>query len=170
MIQNFKEDYCSAIPLVRFYFRRIMDVILSMLEGIPQESLVLDFGCGRQFFKKISGFKNVVGYDIVSEFSDIKDYRILYPEVIICNHVLEHLDIIELRETLDNFKMMGPKIIITGVPTENIISRICTMIGRSQSHFGHKTKIGIIHRELNKRFVLLRRKNILTLTVVSVWK
>lgn len=141
-----------------------------MLKDIPRESLILDFGCGEQYFKKNSDFKNTIGYDKVAEYTDIKDYRGLKPEVIICNHVLEHLDIIELQETLDNFKKMQPHFIITGIPTENLISRICARIGRSQSYAGHKTKIKVIQNELNKRFTLLEKKNVLTLTVISKWK
>ena len=167
MIQDFKEDYYSPIPIVRFYFNRIISTILSMLEDIPQESLILDFGCGRQYFKKVSGFKNVVGYDVVPGFTDIKNYRGLKPDVILCNHSLEHLAVNELRNVLRDFKAMAPKFIITGIPTENIISKVCAAIGRPHGYFEHKAKINTIHEELDKNFTLLRRKNIMTLTVVS---
>lgn len=169
MIQDFKEDYDHPMPFVKFYFRWVISVVINMLKGIPQKSIILDFGCGRQYLKKVSGLRNVVGYDIVSEFTELKDFRILKPDVIVCNHVLEHLDALELRETLDSFKMMKPKFIITGVPTENIISRLCAMIGRPRGYFEHKTKINIIHKELAKRFILLKRKNVMTLTIVSKW-
>ena len=65
---------------------------------------------------------------------------------------------------------MAPKFIITGIPTENIISKVCAAIGRPHGYFEHKAKINTIHEELDKNFTLLRRKNILTLTVVSKYE
>jgi len=169
MIQNFVEDYNSPIPVVRFYFRRVISVAIDMLKNIPEDNLILDFGCGRQYLKKISNLK-IIGYDVIPELTDIEDYKDLKPNVIFCNHVLEHLDIIELRETLDNFKKMNPKFIITGVPTENLLSRLCVKIGKPHGYFEHKTKMKTIHYELNKRLTLLDRKNVMTLTVISKWK
>lgn len=120
MIQNFKEDYESPIPVVRFYFRKVMSALIEMLGDVQQEVLILDFGCGKQYFKKVSCFKNVIGYDIVPGFSEISDYRALRPDIILCNHALEHLSIDELKETLENFKRMNPKFIITGIPLQKI--------------------------------------------------
>jgi len=169
MIQNFKEDYNYPIPVVRFYFRRTMSVAVDMLKNLPQDSLILDFGCGKQFLKKILNFK-IIGYDIVPELTDIKDYKNLKPDVIFCNHVLEHLSLTELKEALDNFKKMKPKFIITGIPTENLISRLCASIGKPHGYFEHKTKMRTIHDELSMRFTLLERRNIITLTIISKWK
>lgn len=170
MIQNFAEDYNSPVPFVRFYFRRIMCEILKMLKNFPSGSLILDFGCGRQYLKIIADFKNIIGYDVISELSDTRDYRYLKPDIIICNHVLEHLDVEELKEALDNFRKMQPLFIITGIPTENLLSRFCAMIGRPHGYFEHKSKMKLIHDELGKRFTLLESKNIFTLTILSKWK
>jgi hypothetical protein len=163
------QSYYSPIYLERFYFRKVMSTVVSMLDSTPLYSLILDFGCGHQFFKSVSNFKNVVGYDILPELSDISDYWNLRPEVIICNHVLEHLTMDKLRGVLDNFIVMKPKLIITGIPTENVISKICTYIWNPQSHFEHKSRLKTIHKELEKRVVLLERKSVLTLTAVSKW-
>lgn len=172
MIQNFVEDYESPIPIVRFYFRRIMSVSCNMLD-IQKGSVILDFGCGRQYFKKYLKNKNldfkVVGYDTIPELTDIGDYREVDAVLIFCNHVLEHLDVVELRGALDNFKSMKAKFILTGIPTENMISRVCAFIGKPHGYFEHKTKIKLIHDELKKRFVLIKRKNIMSLTIVSKW-
>lgn len=169
MIQNFVEDYNSPVPIVRFYFRKVILAVIDMLYGISEDSLILDFGCGSQYLKTVSNFK-IIGYDIIPEFSDVTEYRNLSPDVIVCNHSLEHLDVIELRETLNNFKEMNPKFMITGIPTENLISRLCAKIGRPHGYFEHKTKMQTIHDELNKRFVCVKRKNIITLTIISKWK
>lgn len=172
MIQNFKEDYCHPFPLVRFYFRSILSAATDKLSSLPDSSLILDFGCGRQYLKKYlkdSKFR-IVGYDIISEFTDIQDYASLKPDVIFCSHVLEHLDVFELRQALNNFKTMNPKFIITAIPTENFISRFCAWIGKPHGYFEHKIRIKTIHNELSKHFILLERKNIMTLTVVSKWK
>lgn len=170
MIQNFAEDYNSPIPIVRFYFRKVMSEIINILKDVPPTSPILDFGCGRQDLKRKLNFKNIIAYDVISEFSDIADYRCIIPDIIVCNHVLEHLNIMELRETLDNFKKMKPKLIITGIPTENLLSRLCAMIGRPHGYFEHKTEIKIIHSELSKRFTLLERRNVMTLTIISKWQ
>ena len=169
MIQDFKEDYCHVLPFVRCYFRKVIAEGLDMLQDIPGDSVVLDFGCGRQYLKKSSDLR-IIGYDIISQFSDIEDYRNLKPDVIFCNHVLEHLDADELKETLANFKKMSPKFIITGLPTENLISRFCAMIGRPHGYFEHKNKLSKIHEELSKHFFLEERRNVMTLTIISKWR
>lgn len=172
MIQNFREDYNHPFPIVRFYFRRVLSTAVAKLNSLPKNSLILDFGCGRQYLKKYlrDSKLRIVGYDIVSEFTDVQDYTSLKPDAIFCNHVLEHLNIAELRKTLDNFKKMKPKFIIIGIPTENFISRLCAAIGKPHGYFEHKTKINTIHDELHSRFNLLDRKNIMTLTIISKWE
>lgn len=38
MIQNFKEDYKSPFPIVRFYFRKIMSTLIEMLNNVEQDA------------------------------------------------------------------------------------------------------------------------------------
>jgi len=149
-----------------------MSTAIGMFSNICNDALILDFGCGKQYLKKYLETEkySVVGYDVVSQLSDIEDYAILKPDVILCNHVLEHLGIAALRETLDNFEKMKPRFIVTGIPTENFISRFCAYIGKPHGYFEHKTRIKAIHDELSRRFVLAERRNVMNLTIVSKWK
>jgi len=161
--------YDSKNPIVRFYFRSIISTVVKFIEKCPNKELILDFGCGQQFLKKNYHF-NVIGYDIIPEYTDVKNYVDLKPDIIICNHSLEHLSKNDLIHTLNNFLKIKPKNLIIALPTENIFSKIGSLLFRPGSHRQHKTKASFIEQELAKRFYMIDKNNLYTLTVISNWK
>lgn len=161
--------YYSKNPLVKFYFRSIITKVVKFIEKCPDRKLILDFGCGQQFLKKNYRY-NIIGYDIVPEYTDIKNYTNLKPDIIVCNHSLEHLNKNDLIHTLDNFLKIKPKNLIIALPTENMFSKIGVCLLRPGAHKNHKTKAFHIEAELFKRFELVEKRNLLTLTVVSRWR
>ena len=152
-----------------------MKNIVQMIE-VSKNDLILDFGCGKKQHLKsyLPGYK-IIGYDIKKEYSDISDYRPLKPHTIVCSHVLEHLEKEQLLKISEDFKKMRPKFIITAQPTENLLSKICNLIGRP-TYLGkdfrvkdHILRITDIHKMLSGSFQLKSRRNILTLTLISKW-
>jgi len=137
---------------------------------------ILNFGCGEdRILEKYLPEHNVIGYDIIKEYSDIDDYRKLRPHTIVCSHVLEHLELSELERTLDTFIAMAPRYIITAQPTENIVSKISWLFSgkkrltKNLRPAEHKLTINEVHSSLNKRFIMQEKKNVLTLTVTTKW-
>ena len=119
----YSKDYYKGIA--KIYFNRILKKIIKIGDLRKEEGLILDFGCGFNHLKKNLKNKNVVGYDIIPELTDIRDYKILKPNVIVCNSVLEHLDEDKLRKTIKDFISMNKNArLVTAIPTENFISKI----------------------------------------------
>ncbi len=149
--------------------------IVKQIEASEKE-LILDFGCGEQRLKQYLPSLNIIGYDIVKKYSDIADYKILQPHTIICSHVLEHMKMPQLLETIDSFKgMTEQKFLITAQPTENWVSKISNLIGRSEClksglrPIDHELGIREVHETLSKFYKLKARSNVLTLTIISKW-
>jgi hypothetical protein len=169
--------YDHFIPLVRYYWHNVIKNIADLLTpGCSKTDLILDYGCGeKQRLKKYLPEYNIIGYDIVKEFSDTDDFKQLKPGVIVCSHVLEHLEKKEFLKTLSCFKKMSPKFIITAQPTENILSKICNLLAmprhlkKDLTLIDHKLKINEVHNAFLESFELKARKNIFTLTVISKW-
>ena len=167
--------YNHWLPPVRFYWNSVLKGIIQQIEASPQE-LILDFGCGQQRLKRCLSSYNIIGYDIIEECSDVSDYTALRPHTIVCSHILEHLEMPQLLNTLDNFNHMAPKFLITALPTENWLSKISNLFGRPEylnsdlRPVDHKLKISEIHNLLLRYYCLISQENILTLTIISKWK
>lgn len=177
MVSNEKSQppYKHWLPIVRFYWHRVMIGIVKQIEADKKE-LILDFGCGEQRLKHYLTGYNIIGYDIIKKYSDIVDYKILQPHTIVCSHVLEHMEMPQFLEIIDNFKGMGrQKFLITAQPTENWLSKISNLIARpeflgsSLRPIDHKLGIGEIHETLSKFYNLKDRNNVLALTIISKW-
>jgi hypothetical protein len=149
---------------------------IAVMTETPLDETILDFGCGSEKrLKKYLPQHNVICYDIIKEFSDVYDYYTLNPHTIVCSHVFEHLHIKELIDTLDSFRNLGAKFIISAQPTENLLSQLCNLIGRPQC-LGkglrvkdHILTIERVHKALSNLFELKARKEVLTLTIISKW-
>lgn len=173
--EELQPHYEHWLPIVRFYWHRVIMGIVQQIEASEKE-LILDFGCGKQCLKRYLPGYNIIGYDIIKEYSDIVDYKILWPHTIVCSHVLEHMEMPQLFEVMDNFRVMErQKFLITAQPTENWLSKISNLIGRpgclksDLRPIDHKLSIREIHEALSKLYKLKNQSNIFTLTVISKW-
>ena len=173
--EKLQPHYEHCLPIVRFYWHRVIKGVVQQIEANEKE-LILDFGCGQQRLKQYLPGYNIIGYDTIKEYSDIVDYKFLRPHTIVCSHVLEHMNMPQLIETINNFRCMeGHKFLITAQPTENWLSKISNLIGRpgclksNLSPIDHKLSMREIHGSLSKFYKLKNRTNILALTVISKW-
>jgi len=167
---DYAEDYYRG--LAGMYFRRVLRTIISMGNLKAEPGLILDFGCGVGHLKRAIPARNVIGYDILPENTDVKDYRKLKPDIIVCNAVLEYLDERQLRQALDDFRKMNPKaVLLVALPTENIVSKIGMVItGYTTAHDDHKLKLREVNRILSEVAERKERKMIFTMMEVSKWK
>ena len=166
---DYTKDYYTGLS--KMYFERILKKIIQLGDLRNEQGIILDFGCGHGYLKTMLPQQNVVGYDIIEDLSDVKDYKKVKPQVIVCNNILEHFTEKGIKQKLKEFKKMNKHArIITAVPTENWLSSIGMKItGRTNAHDDHKTKRSEINEILTRECELINRKNVVTLSEISVW-
>jgi len=166
----FSKDYYSGLE--GFYFKLVLKELIKIGKLNQENGTILDFGCGFGYLKKSLPNHKVVGYDIIEKFTEIKDYKKLKPSVIVCNAVLQYFDKEGLSCLLDEFKKMNPSVkIVVGTPTENILSKIGKRIlGYKEAHEGIKSCKKEIYSTLSQKCVLIKKKSILTMNEVSLWR
>ena len=166
---DYHKDYYKGIGGI--YFNKIINKIIKLGNLSEEKGIILDFGCGHNHLKRKLNNK-VIGYDIITELSDVKDYRKLKPSVIVCNNILEHFTELDIRKKISEFRKMnrGCKL-ITATPTENWLSKFGMIIsGISNAHDDHKTKLKGINKILDENCKLIGRKNVFSLCEISLWK
>ena len=160
-------------PLPRWFFRIKVSIAIRMA-SLSKENIILDFGCGAGWLKnklRKRGF-NVIGYDIVEEQSDIKDYTKIKPDKIFAMDVFEHISKDEVKEIIDNFKKMNKEFeLITAIPTENWVSKKCRKIlGKSEKVKGHITPLKEILKILKSELKLVKKINFLSVSWIGKFK
>lgn len=155
---DYREDYYKGLSQI--YFQRILNTLIGFGDLDKEKGLILDFGCGVGHLKKKLKEKNVVGYDIIPELSDIKDYKKLKPVKIVLSGVLEHIYLYEIDKIIKNFTKMNKKAeLLVFLPTENFISKIAMLLAReSHAHDDHVSKYKEINKLIEKYYSIKRRK------------
>ena len=157
--------------IIGIYFNKVIDDIIKLGNLKEEEGLILDFGCGVSIIRDRLPHRNIIGYDIVPELSDIDDYKQLTPNKVISNAVCEHLTKKELEEVLNNFKKMNVQTLVVGLPTENKLSKFLSIIvKRRRTRHDHKLKLNTINEMIEKRYNLIKRKAVFTMSEISLWK
>ncbi len=157
-------DYCEDYykGLSKLYFNSILSTIISYGNLREEEGLILDYGCGVSHLKRNLNKKNIIGYDIISELSEIDDYKKLKPEKIVLSGVLEHLYLDEIEKLLDDFALMNPRaVLLVYLPTENFISKIAMNLSNSKNaHDDHVSKYDDINLLIENKYFPEKRKYI----------
>jgi len=116
-----------------FYFRKIIEEIIVIIKKNTTEKsiTVLDFGCGRNFLKKlvISNKLNkkikVIGYDINQNFSDISCWKSIKFDYFVANHVFYLFTQNELNNLIKKLQSLRPRSkIIFGSSNQNFLNKI----------------------------------------------
>jgi len=135
---------------------------------------ILDFGCGAGWLKnklRKKGY-NIVGYDINSQHTEIKDYTKIKPDKIFALDVLEHIEKREIKKIIKNFKKMNSDFeLIVSIPTENWFSRkMRKSLGKSERVKDHITSLKEILEILNSELQFARKINFLTISYIAKFK
>ena len=158
--------------LVRIYFRKVMETMIGFGGLGNEEGLILDFGCGSSPLKKILPDKDIVGYDIIDELSDVRDYSALRPSVIFCNGVFVYLTEEELRNVFDDFRKMNSdaKLVVCNSKL-NLISKIGKyLVRRGKAHDSVKIDYRKINKIISNECNLLKRKAVFNMCEVSLYE
>lgn len=157
---DYRIDYYRG--WAKIYFNKILETIIDFGNLRNEKGLILDYGCGLGHLKKKLPQVNIIGYDIITELSDIDDYRNLRPEKIVLSGVLEHLYLKEINNLLDDFRKMNPAAeLLVFLPTENFISKIGMILARQPyAHADHVSRYKDINRLIEKYYYPQKRKYI----------
>lgn len=167
---DYRDDYYRGVS--KIYFSRILKLLIDFGDLQNEKGLILDYGCGVGHLKKRLKDRNVVGYDIIAELSDVKDYKELKPAKIVLSGVLEHLYLDEIEQLLNEFLVMNPKAeLLIFLPTENFISKIAMQLaGQKNAHDDHVSKYEAINKLIEKYYKLVRVKYIaLRMAQITKW-
>jgi 2-polyprenyl-3-methyl-5-hydroxy-6-metoxy-1,4-benzoquinol methylase len=158
-------------PLLRFFFRWKFRKIIKFA-GLKKEDLILDFGCGDKWLKKILPGYRVIGYDLNPKQTEVKDYRKIKPDKIFALDVFEHIPREEIRGIIRNFKKMNPNFeLITSIPTENWISRKTRkVLGKRERAIDHITPIKEILPILLSELKLIKKMNLFTVSYIAKFR
>lgn len=162
-----KTNYENKIFFVRYYFNRVINTAIKMARPKLSET-ILDFGCGNQYLKKKMPQHNIIGYDIIPEMSDVKDYKNVDPDLIFASMVFEHMDAEELDKTLKSFNRAR---LITITPVENLFAKMIVKVipSVSASWDDHKLNHKQIYDVIRRYYYLKKEKNVLTEAKVALW-
>lgn len=154
---DYRQDYYRGPA--KIYFNHILATIIKFGDLKKEKKLILDFGCGRGYLKRKLRNK-VVGYDIIPELSDIKNYRDLKPAQIVLNNVLEHLYPEEIKNLLTEFQRMNPRaILLVCLPTENLASKIMMRLANfKNAHDDHVSGYKEINKIIEEKYYPARRR------------
>lgn len=155
-------------PIVRMYFRLKFSKITKFAK-LKKNQLILDFGCGDKWLKKILRGYEVVGYDLNPKQTEINDYTKIKPDKIFVIDVFEHISLETIKDIIKNFKKMNINFeLITSIPTENWISRkIRVLVGKEERAPDHITSLREIWPILTSEMELIKKTNFLSIAWIA---
>ena len=167
--------YRSRNPLITHYFHKILKESVGIAK-VKDFDRVLDFGSGECYLEAhLPLSSDYMAYDIRflgAGSPYVGDYTKTNPDIIFAIHVLEHLTLEELGNTLKNFVRMRPKKIITAIPTGNALSRLGASLTGVTGMIKHEHKLNIrqIHTEIRRHFIPQSKAGVLTMTKIVLWR
>ena len=98
--------------LTSIYFYKILNTIINIGKLSTTKKLILDFGCGLGTLKqKLPGI-NVVGYDIVADYSEVSDWQTINFDIFVANQVFYVFEPEELEKLLEQIRILNPKALL----------------------------------------------------------
>lgn len=143
MSDNYKKNHVTKPNFISsIYFNFLYNKVINFL-NFGEKKIILDFGAGLGILKKkiINQTKHtVINYDLISELSEIKDWRDIQFDVIIFSQVLYLFSPEEMKTLLFQLKKHNSKLIIINVfSTQSFINKIGkTLLAHSDAHDGTK--------------------------------
>jgi SAM-dependent methyltransferase len=123
------------------YFFRILRTIIRLGALDHRDVRILDFGCGTGRLSQLLPGK-VIGYDIISELSDVPDWRLVQFDVVVVNEVSFLFSAEELTELLGQIMTINPEAeFLVGISRQSLLNNVLKYLaGRPDSHAGTKLR------------------------------
>ena len=78
--------------LQSFYFTSVISNVIKIGNLDNNNKIILDFGCGVKVLSKKLPQKKIINYDVNPNYTEHDDYKKLYFDIVIFNHVLMYMD------------------------------------------------------------------------------
>ena len=140
-MENFKN--VTTYGLVSgIYFNKILMTIIKLGDLENEKGKIMDFGCGYGNLKKILNNNRVINYDIISELSDVPDWRSCDFNVMVANQVFYSFHPEQLKEHIDELFSINPNVrLIVGISKQGLLNNIGKiLLGRWNAHRATKMK------------------------------
>jgi len=155
----------------KIYFNKIIEKIISIANLEDDNKVILDFGCGAKYLEKKLN-KKILNYDINPIYSELKNYKNSYFNIVIFNHVLMYMHENKINETLNSIKEKNSSCrIVVGIGRMTIINKIASWLSLNFSaHTGATTSPNNQLKILLQHLDLLSSKSVFGLTDVYYFK
>lgn len=153
-------NYYKGIQSI--YFNNIISNIIKIGNLNIKNKIILDFGCGIKILSNKLPQKEIINYDINSNYTEHSDYKKLYFDIVVANHVLMYLDKREIIEFFTNIKKINNDCeIIIGIAKVNWLSKLAKYLLLNFN--AHKNIISSYNTQLEiiKKYTkIISKKNI----------
>ena len=120
-------DYYNGISGI--YFTKIISNIIKIGNLDKTEKIVLDFGCGNKILSKKLPGKKILNYDINPNYTEYDDYKKLYFDIVVFNHVLMYMEKKEIISTFENIKKINKNCeFIVGISKGGLINKLAALV------------------------------------------
>ena len=147
----------------KIYFKKIISSIIKIGNLDTKEKIILDFGCGEKYLSKTLPQKKILNYDVDPKYSDYEDYKNLYFDIVVFNHVLMYMDKKEIISTFFNIQKINKNCrFLIGIGKEKFLNKMAAFVTLNlQAHKGTRSsyteQMNIINEKMN---ILDTKKNI----------
>ena len=93
--------------LQSFYFTSVISNVIKIGNLDNNNKIILDFGCGVKVLSKKLPQKKIINYDVNPNYTEHDDYKKLYFDIVVFNHVLMYMDKKEIISTFENIKKIN---------------------------------------------------------------
>ena len=155
------------------YFKKIISNIIKIGNLDKTEKIILDFGCGSKILSKKLPENKILNYDINPDYAEYDDYRKLYFDIVVFNHVLMYMEKKEIISTFENIKKINQNCkFIIGMGKESLINKLAALA--SLNFTAHKGALTTYEQQTeilkNHMKILQIKKNIFFMTDIYYTK
>lgn len=154
--------------LSQYYFRHLLGWVIRLGRLERSDICILDFGCGSGELKRMLVGRKVISYDVISDLSEIEDWRDAKFDVLVANQVFYAFSEDALDSLLLELRSKNPMLeLVVGTSRQGLFNNVGKyLFGRSNAHsltkIGPQKEIEILGRYCN----IKRQKNVLNLANV----
>ena len=154
--------------ITRIYFYKILETIIKLGNLKNTKKIILDFGCGYGMLKKLLPNSNVLGYDIVDKWSDVKTWEEVPFDFFVSNQTFCLLESYEVNKILNKIKDTNPKVkILVGMSKKSFFNKLGMQIfNYKNAHSGYKLDPSEELLILKKHCKIIKRKSVFFLADV----